>query len=106
VVVGPKNCKLQAKSGQHIPTVIASVLVDCRHWFDDTICKLQAKSVLRMLTAMVTLGPAAAKLILTKLNWDSPSWETLPKRNSLKVRITRAFQGSVCYKSFPGVVTI
>jgi hypothetical protein len=39
-----------------------------------------------MLTAMVTLGPAAARLILMKLNWESPNWETLPKRSSLKVR--------------------
>ena len=41
---------------------------------------------MRMLTAMVTLGPAAAKLILSKVNWDSPNWETLPKRSSLKVK--------------------
>jgi hypothetical protein len=33
-----KDCKLQAKSGQHILTVIAPILIDYRHWFDVTIC--------------------------------------------------------------------
>jgi hypothetical protein len=60
-----------------------------------------------MLTAMVTLGPAAAKLILTKLNWDSPSWETLPKRNSLKVNESLVpFKDLHFCKSCPREVTI
>ena len=42
----------------------------------------QAKSVLRMLTAMVTLSSAGAREVLSKVSWDSDSWETLPKRSS------------------------
>ena len=44
----------------------------------------QAKSVLRMLTAMVTLGSDSAREVLARINWDSESWATLPKRSSLQ----------------------
>jgi len=44
----------------------------------------QAKSVLRMLTAMVTLGPAQAREVLTKVNWEHDNWDTLCKRSSKK----------------------
>ena len=40
----------------------------------------QAKSVLRMLTAFVTLGPSAARELLVRLNMEHKNWETLPKR--------------------------
>ena len=35
-----------------------------------------------MLTAMVTLSSAGAREVLSKVSWDSDSWETLPKRSS------------------------
>ena len=35
-----------------------------------------------MLTAMVTLSSAGAREVLTKVSWESESWETLPKRSS------------------------
>ena len=44
----------------------------------------QAKSVLRMLTAMVTLGPVQAREVLTKVNWEHDNWDTLCKRSSKK----------------------
>eukprot|EP00092_Neocalanus_flemingeri_P037911 GFUD01041266.1.p1 GENE.GFUD01041266.1~~GFUD01041266.1.p1 ORF type:complete len:1730 (-),score=625.36 GFUD01041266.1:48-5237(-) len=42
----------------------------------------QAKSVLRMLTAMVTLGPTQAREVLLKVNWEHDNWDTLSKRSS------------------------
>lgn len=42
----------------------------------------QAKSVLRMLTAFVTLGPLAAREVLMKLNLEHNNWELLPRRSS------------------------
>ena len=44
----------------------------------------QAKSVLRMLTAMVTLGPVQAREVLMKVNWEHDNWDTLCKRSSKK----------------------
>jgi len=44
----------------------------------------QAKSVLRMLTAMVTLGSAQAREVLLKVNWEHDNWDTLSKRSSKK----------------------
>jgi len=44
----------------------------------------QAKSVLRMLTAMVTLGPTQAREVLMKVNWEHDNWDTLSKRSSKK----------------------
>jgi len=44
----------------------------------------QAKSVLRMLTAMVTLGPTQARELLLKVNWEHDNWDTLSKRSSRK----------------------
>jgi len=46
---------------------------------------IQATTVLRLLTSLVTLGVPVAKLLLVKLDWDNPNWENLPKRVSEEV---------------------
>jgi hypothetical protein len=44
----------------------------------------QARSVLRMLTAMVNLGSTQAREVLLKVNWEHDNWDTLSKRGSKK----------------------
>ena len=44
----------------------------------------QAKSLLRMLIAKVTLGPTQAREVLMKVNWEHDNWDTLSKRSSKK----------------------
>ena len=44
----------------------------------------QAKSLLRILIAKVTLGPTQAREVLMKVNWEHDNWDTLSKRSSKK----------------------
>ena len=44
----------------------------------------QAKSLLRMLIAKVTLGPTQAREVLMKVNWEHDNCDTLSKRSSKK----------------------
>ena len=41
----------------------------------------QAKSVQRMLTAMVYLGSTQAREVLMKVNWEYNNWDTLNRRS-------------------------
>lgn len=46
----------------------------------------QAKSVLKLLTSMVTLGSAASKMVVTKLDWEDFVWKGMADRRRVPAK--------------------